>query len=899
MPDGKEPVVEPTLESLHADVKAQSTLLRELATTLAQLMARERVVDDEGAHCSGSGQRITGQPTGSGGAAERPDLLELAQSGRVGAKSVSHEDDYLAVPELLQRAEYGYEAVRPVSRVPGFFPMSTDLTNEYLKQDHRRLPAQEEYLWMSCFGAHMAALFVALDELLPYVLAASQDFTPYLARARNRAEAIDKAFRFRLAFLRRLNERRQLQGAGVDEDVVVDADVAAKVSTSDGVGRLSSELMELCDATFRRRTSSSQLRLRHGAARTAGAGAWPVAPTRHIGSTRTCARRDPKPDLALLLLHPTSAKALAGPLQAVGAPFREALAWLPPGTTAAELAQWADVLWGSAHLRAIDPYTAAAAAPPLPRLLRGAEALTAEVVLLVWGDDAGWLGPATTQAVLQAFHADPALGMLSLRGERHAEPADGAEAACGGAPASPPLLFRAAGEGQLAVRRAALLDALRCMDGCGAVAAALSEAMWAAGWAVAARRVPGLPPSLPPPAALHPTCPSLPSGAAQRTAAACAAFRQRQHAGKGRPPTAGPPQDRAAPCDAEGRAAGGCPLAVAAADSPRWTIVVQYYRQAGFISRLLAGLQAVVRAAGTAPEVIVMNDGASELEPWLAGLAALKGVSRTLLVASNNLHEIRAYNAAARLAAGELLALLQDDDDPGADPGWLAAAGGLLAAHPRMALLGGHRGRLDCAPDGGEVPMDVKRKMAEGMKFGPGHTPIPTLDPTTRIPFMFAYKVNAAPLIVRRSVLLELGGLHRELSCPGEAGIGFDFELSARMWAEGHQVGLFYSNFDRVAHGNPDGNRDGSGVKAKDDHGKLKAKGKPALVSGTRANKSAHKVRIANYHANNAALYVLYPHTHHRNGTMMAVEACKKLLMAPSRADPRLSALLSPSRPMR
>eukprot|EP00873_Tetraselmis_striata_P008908 jgi/Tetstr1/429172/TSEL_019125.t1 len=116
----------------------------------------------------------------------------------------------------------------------------------------------------------MAALFVALDELLPYGPAASQDFTPYLARARNHAEAIDKAFRFRLAFLRRLNEvkrvhgdqgvldvlrvqhfqpasehRHQLQGAGVDGDVAVYAGVAAKVSTSDGVGRLPSELLEL------------------------------------------------------------------------------------------------------------------------------------------------------------------------------------------------------------------------------------------------------------------------------------------------------------------------------------------------------------------------------------------------------------------------------------------------------------------------------------------------------------------------------------------------------------------------------------------------------------------------------------------------------------------------------
>eukprot|EP00873_Tetraselmis_striata_P029583 jgi/Tetstr1/449847/TSEL_036910.t1 len=250
MSDGEEPVVEPTLKSLQADVRA-------LATAVAQLTARDRVVDGEGAHGSGSGQRIAGQPTGSGGAAERPaDLLELAQSGRVGAKSVSAEDDYLAVPELLQRAESGYEAVRPVSRVPGLFPLSTDLTNEYLKQDDGRLPAQEEYLWMSCFGAHMAALFVALDELLPYVPTTNQDFTPYLARARNHAEAIDKAFRFRLAFLRRLNEikrvhgdqgvldRLQLQVAGVGEDVAADVDVAAKDAFgSDELGQRTLDLL--------------------------------------------------------------------------------------------------------------------------------------------------------------------------------------------------------------------------------------------------------------------------------------------------------------------------------------------------------------------------------------------------------------------------------------------------------------------------------------------------------------------------------------------------------------------------------------------------------------------------------------------------------------------------------
>eukprot|EP00873_Tetraselmis_striata_P042401 jgi/Tetstr1/462665/TSEL_000693.t1 len=183
MPDGEEPVVETTLESLHANVKAQSTLLRELATAFAQLTARERVVGGEGAHGSGySGQRIASQPTGSGGAAVRPDLLELAQSGRVGAKSVSDEDDYLAVQELLERAESGYEAVRP------------------------------------------------------------------------------------------------LQGAGVDEDVAVDTGEAAKVSTSDGEARLSSELLEPCEATFR---------LRKGAASAANAIGVPLSHIRYQGGWAT------------------------------------------------------------------------------------------------------------------------------------------------------------------------------------------------------------------------------------------------------------------------------------------------------------------------------------------------------------------------------------------------------------------------------------------------------------------------------------------------------------------------------------------------------------------------------------------------------------------------------------
>eukprot|EP00873_Tetraselmis_striata_P044565 jgi/Tetstr1/464829/TSEL_009568.t1 len=48
-----------------------------------------------------------------------------------------------------------------------------------------------------------------------------------------------------------IKPRLQGVGVGVDVGVVAGAGVAAKVSTSDGLGRLSSELLALCEATFR------------------------------------------------------------------------------------------------------------------------------------------------------------------------------------------------------------------------------------------------------------------------------------------------------------------------------------------------------------------------------------------------------------------------------------------------------------------------------------------------------------------------------------------------------------------------------------------------------------------------------------------------------------------------
>eukprot|EP00873_Tetraselmis_striata_P040105 jgi/Tetstr1/460369/TSEL_005668.t1 len=58
-------------------------------------------------------------PRDSRKAAERPDLLEPAQSGRVGAKSASDEDDYLALPLLLGQRQRSQGVAVDVAAVAG------------------------------------------------------------------------------------------------------------------------------------------------------------------------------------------------------------------------------------------------------------------------------------------------------------------------------------------------------------------------------------------------------------------------------------------------------------------------------------------------------------------------------------------------------------------------------------------------------------------------------------------------------------------------------------------------------------------------------------------------------------------------------------------------------------
>ena len=280
---------------------------------------------------------------------------------------------------------------------------------------------------------------------------------------------------------------------------------------------------------------------------------------------------------------------------------------------------------------------------------------------------------------------------------------------------------------------------------------------------------------------------------------------------------------------------------------PRWGIALQYYRRAAALSELAAPLA----SHGDALEVLVHNDGASEHAAWVAALAGVaKHGGRTWLVHSANVHEIRGYNRLARLSAAELLAFVQDDDVPRKLSKTLDEAVSLFARYPGLALLGGWRGRID----DDRAPFNARTNQPDGRKYGPGLMDIPTWDEGAGVPFMFAARVNAAPLFARRRTFLQLGGFRTDLSCPGEAGIGFDFEYSLRSWFYGYQVGLFYARY-----------RHNAAAEAKE--------------SGTRANASAWFRRKEQERMNNRRLYELFPGFYHAKASRLAEDANRKLMV--------------------
>ncbi|CAI5477348.1 unnamed protein product [Closterium sp. Yama58-4] len=175
-------------------------------------------------------------------------------------------------------------------------------------------------------------------------------------------------------------------------------------------------------------------------------------------------------------------------------------------------------------------------------------------------------------------------------------------------------------------------------------------------------------------------------------------------------------------------------------------------------------------------------------------------------------------NDLARMARGEVVLMLHGDALPPASCLWLDRMLAAFASWPRLAVAGfrtdglGEAGSAGEAVGGEEVPQMAPaaaslrywRGFAEemagrGTASGGGSGDAERLeggeggevgwrDPETGVAMHFTGLVTAFPLVVRRSVLEDMGWLDEADLRQGEAAVMSDWHLCCRTWLSGYQV---------------------------------------------------------------------------------------------------------------
>ena len=205
---------------------------------------------------------------------------------------------------------------------------------------------------------------------------------------------------------------------------------------------------------------------------------------------------------------------------------------------------------------------------------------------------------------------------------------------------------------------------------------------------------------------------------------------------------------------------------------PLVSIVLQSHNKSLQIRHILPKL----RAWGDSLEIIIIDDG-SDISHTQALAEALTGANE-FLVRANDLYENVMYDKAIRFANGKYIALLQDDDDFD-DTTWIDNAVRYFQMHPQLAILGGK--------DGLDIDFEHDRQIAHGGKKADGGKD-----------FQFVVSVNRAPM-----------WLNKELFCRHLRHIDFsfapfqfdDYELCARAWLQGLQVGWYNAQFKSLSVG--------------------------------------------------------------------------------------------------
>lgn len=229
---------------------------------------------------------------------------------------------------------------------------------------------------------------------------------------------------------------------------------------------------------------------------------------------------------------------------------------------------------------------------------------------------------------------------------------------------------------------------------------------------------------------------------------------------------------------------------VHAGRQPRLTAIVQSFNHHANI----ANISTALKISGAVEEIVISEDGSTDgsLHDWQS---ALPDPSH-FIIRSNNLHELRSYNRAMRMSSGDLVVLLQDDDLLPMTDEWVQNALRLFEALPELGVLGGYIGQLWDHATGQGYEYGEQTSTHGGLRKG-DTKPLPYIEPTTGLPFMYAECVWVAPVFIRRSLLRKAGGLELTIAKRGEPGVWQDCVFSYEAWVSGFSVGTYSAQFER------------------------------------------------------------------------------------------------------
>jgi hypothetical protein len=216
-------------------------------------------------------------------------------------------------------------------------------------------------------------------------------------------------------------------------------------------------------------------------------------------------------------------------------------------------------------------------------------------------------------------------------------------------------------------------------------------------------------------------------------------------------------------------------------DSSMLSVIVQYFNHP-------RQLQVICERLVSHPRVEVIIHADSYTFADRAALTAAQLLPRVRVLRSRNIHEIRGYNRASRLARGAILAFTQDDRLPPANCSWVDAVLNVFALlPPSFAALGLHRGY---ASTWGRSRQSIG--LCGDAENSPSGSQWERLHRTgsMRTPIAAAAALNVGPIIVRTAAFVQAGQFNTSYSRPGEPGIGFDFELVTRLWKLGHEAAV-------------------------------------------------------------------------------------------------------------